>query len=220
MNGSISRLGRVVREIEIVLPLSLVLWAATLLSVAVAAMGVFITLPKSNVVLPEFTAYVNATSTTEAAAAANYGRIAGGLVMAPVFAKTDQAQAILGSIAFVTFVARALLLRRCWRDQRLRTLLQGALIASALALVAWHNAVVAPRMDDALRSFWDHARAGEVAEADQARATFDADHHAADALFRVRFALVMTAIAVGARRGAGIGGDAPRDSRSDSEPRP
>jgi len=212
MNGFASRL--LPSALDVVHLLALVLWSAALLSVAVAAMGVFITLPKSNVVLPEFSGYVEATNSSEAAAAADYGRIAGGLVMAPVFARTDQAQAILGSIAFATFVVRSLLRSR-WRSRRLGTFLQGALITAALVLVAWHNARVAPRMDQALQSFWEHARAGEIAEATAARARFDADHHGADFLFRVRFALVLGALVVSA-----VSGGAARTPAPGAEPRP
>lgn len=185
------------RLVDAVHLLSIVLWIAALAGAGIAAMGVFSTLPTLDLELKEFTPYFErAGGVPDEDLAREHGRVAGGMVMAPIFTTTDRAQNLLASIAVATLVIQLWCHRRAWPLRRTSNTLRALCVVAAAALVALHALHFAPRMNDALNGWWDAAREGDFAAAATARAAFDADHLRADALFRTRILLLLAAVAL------------------------
>jgi hypothetical protein len=199
--GRDSRVATIVDSLHV---LALAAWLACLVSAGVAAVGVFTTLPSIDLELPRFAAYVDATTPPDRRAS-EFGRIAGGLVMDPVFRGTDLGQAVSAGLAVATLALQLLAFPKRWPLWRATSWLRVLLVIAAASLVAWHAAVVAPRMNEALHAWWSAAAANEHSAA-AFRAAFDDDHQRADLLFRLRLVLVLAALALSVCRAS----DAPR----------
>jgi len=176
--------------------LALVAWISMLAAAGGAAMAVFITLPTLGVRMDSAVVVLGADHDL-------HGRVVGGMVMRPVFALTDRVQAVAALIAVVTLLIQLTRDRTRWPIRRPANIIRSLAIVTAAGLVLLHAITAAPRMDDALLRSWAAIEAGDRVEWLAARAEFDADHHRADALFRLRLALVLLAtgaLAVGGVR--------------------
>ncbi|HMN95526.1 MAG TPA: hypothetical protein PKC43_04810 [Phycisphaerales bacterium] len=203
------------RLIDAIHLLSLALWLCAIAGAGIAAMGVFSTLPEVGLEVPAYRSYFErAGGVPDEELPREHGRLAGGMVMAPIFAATDRAQIILAAAAIVTLVLQLALFPAAWPLRRRSNILRTATLAAAALLLAFHAGMIAPRMDESLRGWWEGARSGDVERAAIARTAFDHDHLRADALFRARGVLVLAAIAFFATASV-----RPRDGRGQADDR-
>jgi hypothetical protein len=166
--------------------ISLMMWVACLVSAAVAAMGVFGTLPDLGMIIERYRPALGDDP-------AEHGRLAGGMVMEPVFAATDWIQAAAAALVIVLLVVQFVFFHCSLKSPShfVRTLC----IAGAGALLALHLFNVAPRMNRALRYYWQAIERNDQAAMTQYRDTFNADHFNADRLIRARLFLLLGAVA-------------------------
>lgn len=177
--------------------LSLVCWVAALAGAGIAAMGVFSALPEMDIRLPEFAPYFErAGGVPDEELAREHGRVAGGMVMAPVFRWTDRAQLLFAAVAVVTLLLQFACHPGAWPIRRTSNALRALCVIAAASLVVVHAVRFAPRMEESLNGWWDAARRGDHATAATSRAAFDADHFRADALFRARLLLLLAGTAL------------------------
>ena len=169
--------------------LSLTIWVAAILGAGIAAAGVFSTLPTLGLRIERFEPALDGDL-------AQHGRVAGGMVMEPIFTFTDFAQAGAAALVVLMLVLQVAVFRM--RLLSPANLLRTLCIIAAVALVGYHMTSIAPRMNRELRSYW-HALENADRTAMQAhRTAFDQDHVLADRLFKLRLALVIVAIAASA----------------------
>lgn len=200
-----ARSGCLLGALQAIHVLALALWLAAIISVGVAATAVFTMLPRTELMLPRFEEYVQQAhgEGTPALRAREYGRIAGGQVMDPVFRMSDRAQALLALVALISLVGWMIESSRCTPARtapaaaRWVALARLACIFAAGALLAWQLLLMAPRMDAALHEWW---RAAEAADPTAAgfRAAFDEDHLLANRLYTLRLPLVVAALLMAA----------------------
>ncbi len=166
--------------------MGLTTWIAALVSGGVAAAGVFSTLPKLGVRIPRYEPALGSD-------AAEHGRLAGGMVMEPIFTAMDLVQA-----AAVVFVVVPLLLQLTVFKMRLRSpghLIRTICITAAVGVMAFHMTLMAPRMNLELRARWAAIENNDQAAMEMHRAAFEADHHVADSLYSARLILLLVAVA-------------------------
>lgn len=177
--------------------LTLGCWLAAIIAAGVSAMAVFTMLPKAEIVVPRFEPYIDATTPDRSAQglAREHGRLAGGMVMDPVFRWTDRVQAGLAVLALLSLVGLGLRCGRSRRDRAVSALRLACVLVGGL-LVAWQLAVLGPRMELALHGWWDAAASGDWSTATALRSSFDADHVAANRLYNIRLLLVVAALAL------------------------
>lgn len=210
--------GLAARLVDAAHVVALALWVAALCAVGVAATGVFVMLPRIGVELPEFSPYVQSLGGD---AAREHGRLAGGMVMQPVFRGAGWAEVVLGSVVVGTLAVQLVGFRARWPLRRPSNWLRAALIACAAALVCIQALDRGPRMDRLLTGAWSAARDGSFESANSARAEFELLHVRANLEFRTRLALLIAAIGLaavaavpGARAGCGEAAMAHDDRRA------
>lgn len=168
--------------------LVLTCWVSLLAAAGVAATGVFTTLPHLGLEVQEYREYLGSDTVA-------HGRMAGGRVMEPIFAASDLGQAALAAIALV------LLLVQIWSQRRPVGALEWArraLLAFAIALVAWNTFIAAPPMNASLRELWAAAASNDRARAESAQAAFNEGHHMASTLAKIRLAALLGCVALSA----------------------
>ena len=166
--------------------LGLTIWVAALASGGVAAIGVFTTLPAMGLRISEFEPHLG-DDTRE------HGRLAGGKVMEPIFTATDYVQC---ATATITCIALALILMMNRRAaKRPANLVRTTCIGIAAALLVYHMIDLAPGMNRELRAYWSAARQVDHDAAKEHKASFDANHPTADALYKARLMLLLIAVA-------------------------
>lgn len=210
-----------VRLVDAVHLVALALWIATLCAVGTAATGVFVMLPRIGVVLPEYAAYVQSLGGD---AAREHGRLAGGMVMQPVFRAAGWAEVALAAIALGTLALQFTLLRARWPWRRPANWLRAALLAGCAALACFQTFERGPRMERTLTAAWIVAKNGQFDSANTARANFEALHIRADREFRARVfvliaALALVAFAAVPRTGSGCCDEATSTSNRRPPPR-
>lgn len=186
-------LARVVDALHL---LSLAAWMSAIVASGAAATAVFTMLPRSEVIVPAFAVHVDAAAPSSEERFREHGRIAGGMVMDPVFRWSDRAQAGLAVVALATFFIQVTAFRRRWPlPRRPLNVFRLACLLGAAALLAVQLGVLGPRMEQALHGWWDAARSGSPS-ADSLRTSFDVDHVLANRLYTIRLLLVVAAIAL------------------------
>lgn len=166
--------------------LALTLWVSALVAAGVAAAGVFSVLPKLGLSLQRFNGYDHA----------EHGRLAGGLVLEPVFTAIDIAQAIV-----VVLVVAMLLLQLTLFRQPLRRpahVVRTVCIMAAAALFVVRIMTVTPPMNRELRAYWAAAEAASASDAAEHRKAFDALHPVASRMFNATLLLLVVAVAASA----------------------
>jgi hypothetical protein len=165
--------------------LALTIWVAALVSGGVAAAGVFSTLPKLGILLPKYQPALG-TDTAE------HGRLAGGMVMEPVFTAMDWVQ-----VAAVVFVTVALALQFTVFRMRITSsghLIRAICIGGAALVMIVQMATIAPRMNRELRGVWNAV--DDRAAMESHRTAFESDHHVANSLYTTRLILLLAGVAV------------------------
>lgn len=189
------------RAIDALHLLSLAAWMSAIVATGAAATAVFTTLPRSEVIVPAFAAHVDATAGTSEDRFREHGRIAGGMVMDPVFRWSDRAQAGVAVLALATFFIQVTAFRQRWPlPRRPLNVLRLVCLLGAATLLAVQLGLLGPRMEQALHGWWDAARVGD-SRADSLRTSFDVDHVLANRLYTLRLWLVVAAIALVAMAG-------------------
>ncbi len=154
--------------------LGLMIWVSAIISGAVAAIGVFSTLPKLHVRIEQYNpAFGDDT--------AQHGRLAGGMVMEPIFSAVGMVQ-----IGAAVIVIVAVMLQFSVFKMRLRSpanALRLLCIIAAVGLLGFHIFSLAPRMNRELRSYWHAAELNDAAAMKSHMDAFQKDHHVDDGLF-------------------------------------
>ncbi|MCA9283195.1 MAG: hypothetical protein H6812_12735 [Phycisphaeraceae bacterium] len=159
------------------------LWLGATIMTGVAAAIAFPTMRDLDPALPAFADYPT-----------DHWMIAAGIVMNKVFAILDYASVALAIIALQALVIAAMPCRL--RLSAPSSIVRLLALAGALASLAYSLFFLRPQMNAHLREFHDHALAGRIAQADAARAAFDALHPAAsNALSLIAVALLILIIA-------------------------
>lgn len=199
----------VARVVDALHLLSLAAWMSAIVASGAAATAVFTMLPQSQVVVPAFSAHVDATAASDEDRFREHGRIAGGMVMDPVFRWSDRVQVGLAVLALATFFIQVTAFRDRWPLPR-RPLngLRLACLLGAAGLLTAQLGLLGPRMEQALHGWWEAVRAGD-SRADSLRTSFDVDHVLANRLYTMRLLLVVAAIALVAMAGVPRGSLAP-----------
>ena len=173
------------KVINVVYWLALTLWVACIISAAVAAMGVFTTLPELGLTIEPFTAALGDEP-------AEHGRVAGGKVMEPIFAATDWLQAGAAGLVIVALVIQAAVFGNHLKS--LSNVVRVLCILAAATLLAIHLFVLAPRMNRNLREYWQAIEHNDGHAMTQYRHAFNSDHGTADRLVRIRLLVLLGAV--------------------------
>jgi len=166
---------------------ALTIWVAALVSGGVAAAGVFSTLPKLGILIPKYQPALGNDT-------AEHGRLAGGMVMEPVFTAMDWVQ-----VAAVVFVMVALALQFTVFKMRITSpgqLIRAICIGSAALVMIVQMTTIAPRMNRELRGVWNAVEVNDRAAMESHRAAFESDHHVANSLYTARLILLLAGVAV------------------------
>ncbi len=173
---------------NIVYWLGLLLWGASLISAAVAAMNVFPVLSNDNLPMT-IERYADFPQTEHARLAASH-------VMEPVFTSVDLIQFVAIALVLLTLVLQVLVFGMKLRKPA--TAVRAICIAIAACLFGYHVTALAPVMNGQLRSWWQAAEAGDTIEAERVRATFNIYHTKADSLLKANMFIVLFAISASA----------------------
>ena len=155
------------------------LWIASMLSAAVAAIGVFSVLPELAPILPEY-------SGVDAQA---HGRLASGLVTEPIFTATDMTQ------VFLSLVLLACIGIHWWKRigaehpfARWTWTATGVLATGCF----WYRMVaIMPNLNQSMQRYHAAARSGDEAETALAFKAFDVMHPVASTLMESTLILVL-----------------------------
>jgi hypothetical protein len=177
--------------------LALTIWIAALVSGGVAAAGVFSTLPKLGILIPKYQSALGNDT-------AEHGRVAGGMVMEPIFTAMDWVQATAAFFVVLTLVSQLTVFK-----MRLKSpghLIRTICIGSAVLVMIVHMTALAPRMNRELRARWNAIEVSDRAAMETHRAAFESDHHLADSLYAARLILLLVGVAAS---GAALGSTKP-----------
>ncbi len=122
--------------------------------------------------------------------------LAGGHVGARVFLIADVVQFICGLVVLATTIALVGFLKLPLK--RWSSAIRLIAVGGAIMVASYHVMVLAPRMDDALKSYWSLAEQGRTDDAEAKRAEFSADHPTASRTLSGTAALLLVAFAAGA----------------------
>lgn len=168
--------------------LALTFWIGAIMTVAIAAMNTFGTLPGLGVSLdgyPDFPVE-------------HHGRLAAGIIMERNFFMADVIQMFAIPIVLVTLLAQLLFckmpLKRPANSIRFISLSTAAVVFGIYAFT------IAPDMNRELRAYWTAAEAGQVEQAELHRAAFEVDHPRAEWFLEMN--LIFALIGVGASAAA------------------
>lgn len=178
------------------------LWAGSVLMIGVVAAIGFPTMKALRPTLPEYAAYP----------ADEHWIIAAGAVMNKGFLASDWIGIGCAVLAVVTLLV--VLLGARVRFARPATILRTLALAGAVGVLIYSVGVLRPRMQEALHSFWEAAKVGDLARAEPQREAFDAMHPTASRLIGAQLVLVLCALGFGgyaattdrARRRDGVDG--------------
>lgn len=173
------------RLLSATLAVALMLWLASGISVAVAAMSAFPVLAERGATVPG----LEALAASDPAAS---GRMVAGLVMDRVFAITDAAQAVLAGLALL--LAALLAGRRRRGSGGAISIVVLLLVLAAASLVTAHAVAIAPPMQAALAEHRGLAMVARLEDAENSRRAFDSLHALADRLYGLRLLAVAAAI--------------------------
>lgn len=160
-------------------------WLGALVMTAVTAAVAFPTMKSLAPALPQFKVDPG-----------QHGIIAAGHVMQRVFLACDLVQFICGLLCFVG-IGGLLATTQAMRESRIAMLLRTISTAAALMLLSYHLLMLAPRMNENLRAYWDAALTGELAAADQFKTAFDGDHPTASRVLGATGFSVLLALLTG-----------------------
>jgi hypothetical protein len=186
--------------------LGLIVWIAAIITVAIAAMNTFATLPDADlgVRLESFAAYP----------AEHHGRLAAGMVMERNFFAADVMQMVAIPVVVIALLAQVAFLGMSLR--RPANLIRCICLLGAAGVFAFYAFTMAPRMNGELRAYWDAARAGDMAQAESHRDAFDADHPRAELVLKIN--LILAVIGAGASTAAFTGARGGRAQTELEEP--
>lgn len=165
--------------------LALTIWIAAIASAGVAASGVFTVLPRLGLTIEQYEPALGGDT-------AEHGRLAGGMVMEPIFAGADVAQVAAGIVLAITLILQLTIFNMRWRSPA--NLIRTICIAMAVALVVIHVAAIAPRMNRELRAYWQAVSSNDQDSMRAHREAFDADHRGANRLYQWRLLALLVAV--------------------------
>lgn len=163
------------------------IWVGSVAMVGTLAAIAFPTMKKLNPTVPEF------------AAVGDHWKIAAGSIANKMFVVADSVSLACCLICLAT-LGLGLFIRAKRGREHVRVLLwilRSFVMTIAAACLAYQLFILAPRMAENIHTFWDAARAGEVAKATAAQAAFDADHPTASNVIITMFGAAL-ALLVGA----------------------
>jgi hypothetical protein len=117
----------------------------------------------------------------------------------------DAIQLGCGTIALLTFGVMLSKLRK-GASRPVAALVRAIVLTVAFLLLSFQIFVLGPRMQVAIRGFWDNAQAAKVDEAERFRAEFDKDHPIASSVLGATAVAVMAGWFCGALALASSGG--------------
>jgi hypothetical protein len=166
--------------------LGLFAWTSALVTAAVAASFSFATLGPLDLSIAGYTLPPGASA----------GHLAAGMVMNRIFGFVDAVQlaaaaAVVLSLAVLT--GRGALARRDGPS-----LVRVLCIVAAVCLFAARAVLLTPAMNRDLHAYWEAARAGDVAAAEEHRGAFERRHPRASMLYGATCACLLLAVAASA----------------------
>ncbi len=161
-----TRLARIAETLHL---LVVGLWLGSLLMGAVVAAIIFPTMRELD---PSFSTF--------AAFTGNHADLGAGFIQARVFYAVDLVQFVGAFVGGVT-LALSIALRRAW--SRPTSLIRSVIFACAVLMFSYQFFVLAPRMDENARLYWQAAEAGDNQAAIEARDAFSVDHPIATQTF-------------------------------------
>lgn len=168
--------------------LCLTLWISTLGAAGVAAAFVFATLPDLHIIVPAYDAYQPGDPRA-------HGLLASGIILERVFTAADFAQFALVPLTLLWLIA-SIAARRAAGDDDSRFRRPGNIVRLALTLLAAglftiHAAILAPRFNRHLRSYWAAAQAGQHDSAAASKAEMDSLHPRMSLILQTNFVLLL-----------------------------
>ena len=163
---------------------ALTLWIALLVAAGVAAAGAFATLPDLGISLRGYESFATGDSS-------DHGRLAAGKMLERIFTAIDFAQIPLAAIALAAFALQLILSGDRWR--RPANVIRAACMVAAAALLTFHMAFIAPRMNSRLQAYWSAARAGDTDTALAHRDAFNQYHPRAELIMQSNLLLLLIA---------------------------
>jgi hypothetical protein len=170
---------------------ALALWIAAIVAAGVAAIGVFGTLADVRLTVHEYAAFPNDAN--------QHGMLAAGRIMERVFFLVDVLQFIAAPLLLAS-ASLELVLRLPWSRGR-AGVARLVCMATAVATLTYQAVVVSPTMNRELRSYWEHAAAGNVLAAQAHQESFNQLHPRAEMLMNARLALLLIVLVLSAAAG-------------------
>ncbi len=124
----------------------------------------------------------------------NHADLGAGFIQARVFYAVDLVQFVGAFVGGIT-LALSIALRRVW--SRPTSLIRSVVFACAVLMFSYQFFILAPRMDENARLYWQAAEAGDNEAALEARDAFSADHPIATQTFGFIGVFVLGAFVVG-----------------------
>ncbi|MFI4898046.1 MAG: hypothetical protein ACIARR_09490 [Phycisphaerales bacterium JB059] len=172
---------RVVESLHIV---AAAIWLAALVMGGVLAAIIFSTTPTLDPSLGRFDAYPG-----------DHANLLAGYIQNRVFLVGDVLQFVGGAVCLATMLGLILFFR--FPTRRIGGAARLVLLSAAISVLSYHLLVLQPRMATNLRTFYAHAEAGEVEDAEAARDAFIADHPTATNVHKALFVLVLGVFVAG-----------------------
>ncbi len=168
--------------------LCLTLWITALGAAGVTAAFVFATLPDLHIAIPAYEAFQPGDPKA-------HGLLASGKILERVFTAADFAQFALVPLTLLWLIA-SIAARRAAGDDDSRFRRPGNIVRLALTLLAAglftiHAAMLAPRFNRHLRSYWAAAQAGQHDSAAVSKAEMDLLHPRMSLILQTNFVLLL-----------------------------
>lgn len=160
---------RIARIAETLHLLVVGLWLGSLLMGAVVAAVIFPTMRELDPSFSIFSAFTG-----------NHADLGAGFIQARVFYAVDLVQFVGAFVGGIT-LALSIALRRVW--SRPTSLVRSVVFVCAVLMFSYQFFVLAPRMDENAKAYWQAAEAGDTEAAIKARDVFSADHPVATQTF-------------------------------------
>lgn len=161
------------------------IWIGSVAMVGTLAAIAFPTMKKLDPTVPEF------------AAVGDHWKIAAGSVANKMFVVVDSVSLACCLVCLATLGLSLSIRVKLGRPRSALWIFRTLAMTIAAGCLAYQLFILAPRMAENIHTFWDAARAGEVAKAATAQAAFDADHPTASNVIFIMFAGAL-ALLVGA----------------------
>lgn len=191
------------RAVRIILSLAVLLWAAVLVSGAIAAMNVFGYTDHEALTMERYAAYpVQA-----------HPRLLAGGIMEGVFFIADLIQFVVVPTALLCLLIEHVAFRA--RLRKAAPLIRAICLVAAAAIFAWHGLVAAPHLNRELREYWTAAELGDIETAQVHHDAFNAGHRPAE--WRLQAMLWLVLIAAGAGAVTPLPAPTPRAPRGGRE---